>query len=62
MRLVPPDRLGALAEAQGFRHIDVRAVQAEGGGKHFVVQSFRAVPPNNPSERIMNLPMCRRGI
>ncbi|OLB04719.1 MAG: hypothetical protein AUH14_10340 [Candidatus Rokubacteria bacterium 13_2_20CM_69_15_1] len=50
MRLVPPDRLGALAEEHGFRQIDVRAVQAE-GGKHFVMQSFRAVPPNNRLER-----------
>ena len=50
MRLVPPDRLGTLAEEHGFRQIDVRAVQAE-GGKHFVVQSFRAVPPNNRLER-----------
>jgi len=50
MRLVPPDRLGALAEEHGFRQIDVRAVQAE-GGKHFIVQSFRAVPPNNRLER-----------
>ena len=50
MGLVPPDRLGTLAEEHGFRQIDVRAVQAE-GGKHFIVQSFRAVPPNNPLER-----------
>jgi hypothetical protein len=50
MRLVPPDRLGALAEEHGFRQIDVRVVQAE-GGKHCVVQSFRAVPPNNRLER-----------
>jgi hypothetical protein len=41
MQLVPPDRLKALAENHGFREIDVRTVQAE-GGKNFVVQSFRA--------------------
>jgi hypothetical protein len=50
MRLVPPDRLGALAEEHGFRQIDRRTLQAE-GGKHFVVQSFRAVPPNSRLER-----------
>jgi len=50
MRLVPPDGLRALAEEHGFRQIDVREVQAE-GGKHFVVQSFRAVSPNNRLER-----------
>ena len=49
MRLVTPDRLRALAEEHGFRQIDEQSVQAE-GGKHFLAQSFRAVPPNNRPE------------
>jgi SAM-dependent methyltransferase len=43
MRLVEPDRLTAVAEDHGFRQIDGRPAQAE-GGKHFAVQMFQALP------------------
>jgi hypothetical protein len=42
MRLVQPDRLQELAEANGFQLIDERSVQAD-GGKQFAVQCFGAV-------------------
>jgi hypothetical protein len=42
MRLVEPDRLRVVAENHGFRQIDGRPAQAE-GGKRFAVQMFRAV-------------------
>jgi SAM-dependent methyltransferase len=43
MRLVAPDRLKLLAEQHGFRQIEERAMQAE-GGKYLLVQDFRARP------------------
>lgn len=43
MRLIPPDRLRALAERHGFRPIGERTIRTE-GGKRFCMQDFGAVP------------------
>jgi ubiquinone/menaquinone biosynthesis C-methylase UbiE len=46
MRLVPPRRLGQLAEALGYQETETQTLEAA-GGKAFQVQAFRLGTPNH---------------
>ena len=46
MRLVPPRRLGQLAEALGYHETETQTLEAA-GGKEFQVQAFRLEMPNH---------------
>ena len=57
MRLVPPRRLGQLAEALGYHETETQTLEAA-GGKEFQVQAFRLETPNH---RLQPTPASGRG-